>query len=119
MMAIQIHSPIGNTGMSSKTLVRPQHRTQMQTRKLTPPRGKVVVLNDDYTPMDFVVAVLKRFFHLGHERAMALMLQVHQQGSAVAGEYALEIAEARADQVNGHARQHQYPLLCVVERITP
>ncbi len=80
------------------------------------PLYKVVMLNDDYTPMDFVVQVLQSFFSLAHARAMQVMLEVHTKGRAVAGVYAAEIAESRTVQVNHYARKHQHPLLCVLEK---
>ncbi len=81
-----------------------------------PPLYKVIMLNDDYTPMDFVVQVLQSFFSLAHTRAVQVMLEVHTKGKAVAGVYAAEIAESRALQVNSYSRKNQHPLLCVLER---
>ncbi len=81
-----------------------------------PPLFKVVMVNDDYTPMGFVVEVLQAFFNHGREKAVQIMLQVHTQGRAVAGVYPLEIAETKVAQVNNHARKHQHPLLCVTEK---
>ena len=74
------------------------------------------MLNDDYTPMDFVVQVLQSFFSLAHTRAVQVMLEVHTRGKAVAGVYAAEIAESRVLQVNNYSRKHQHPLLCVLEK---
>ena len=81
-----------------------------------PPLYKVVMLNDDYTPMDFVVQVLQQFFHHSREKAVQIMLQVHTQGRGVAGVFPAEIAETKTAQVNGYARQHQHPLLTVMEK---
>lgn len=81
-----------------------------------PPLYKVVMLNDDYTPMDFVVQVLQQFFHHSREKAVQIMLQVHTQGRGVAGVFPAEIAETKTTQVNGYARQHQHPLLTVMEK---
>ena len=81
-----------------------------------PPLYKVVMLNDDYTPMDFVVQVLQQFFHHSREKAVQIMLQVHTQGRGVAGVFPAEIAETKTAQVNGYARQHQHPLLTVTEK---
>ncbi len=78
---------------------------------------QVVLNNDDYTPMDYVVLVLRTFFSMTHERAVQTMLEVHTRGKAVAGTYAAEIAETKAAQVNNHAREHQHPLLCTLERV--
>jgi len=73
------------------------------------------MLNDDYTPMEFVVEVLERFFNLGREQATRIMLAVHTQGQAVCGVYTRDIAETKAMQVNRYARQNQHPLLCEIE----
>lgn len=84
--------------------------------KPTPPRRyNVVVLNDDYTPMDFVVQVLELFFGLGREQATRIMLKVHTEGRAVCGVYSRDIAEAKAEQVNRFARDNKHPLLCLIE----
>ncbi|WP_305080499.1 ATP-dependent Clp protease adapter ClpS [Microbulbifer guangxiensis] len=80
-----------------------------------PPMYKVVMLNDDYTPMDFVVETLETFFSVTRERATQLMLQVHTQGKAICGVYTRDIAETKAAQVNQFAREHQHPLLCEIE----
>lgn len=81
-----------------------------------PPLYKVVMVNDDYTPMDFVVQVLQQFFSHNREKAVQIMLQIHTQGRAVAGTYAIEIAETKTAQVNAYARKHQHPLLTVMEQ---
>lgn len=81
-----------------------------------PPKYKVVLMNDDYTPMDFVVEVLQGFFALAQERAVQVMLEVHNNGRAVAGVYTAEIAETKATQVNDYARQNHHPLLCTLEK---
>ena len=80
-----------------------------------PPLYKVVMLNDDYTPMDFVVEVLETFFGLDRERATSVMLTVHTQGKAVCGVFPRDIAETKAAQVVDYAREHQHPLMCQVE----
>ncbi|WP_374558140.1 ATP-dependent Clp protease adapter ClpS [Thermomonas sp.] len=81
-----------------------------------PPMYTVMLLNDDYTPMDFVVDVLMRFFSLGLERATQVMLHVHTRGRGVCGVYTREIAESKVAQVNEYARMHQHPLMCTMER---
>ncbi len=81
-----------------------------------PPLYKVVLLNDDFTPMDFVVLVLERFFGMDRERATRVMLQVHTQGKAVCGIYSREIAETKVAQVNDYSRAHEHPLLCTMEK---
>lgn len=80
-----------------------------------PPRYKVVMLNDDYTPMEFVVHVLQAFFAMSRSKATQVMLQVHTKGRAICGVYTAEIAETKVSQVNEFARKHQHPLLCSVE----
>ncbi|MGQ9424550.1 ATP-dependent Clp protease adapter ClpS [Gilvimarinus sp. F26214L] len=80
-----------------------------------PPMYKVVMLNDDYTPMDFVVEVLEMFFAMDREQATRIMLQVHTQGKAVCGVFTRDIAETKAAQVNQYARDNQHPLLCEIE----
>lgn len=80
-----------------------------------PPMHKVVVLNDDYTPMEFVVQVLQDFFLHPREKAVQIMLQIHTQGRGVAGIFPVEIAETKVAQVNAYARRHQHPLLTVME----
>lgn len=82
-----------------------------------PPMYKVVMLNDDYTPMDFVVQVLQQFFHHSREKAVQIMLQIHSHGRGVAGVFPAEIAETKTAQVNGFARQNQHPLLTVMEKV--
>ena len=80
-----------------------------------PPMFKVVLLNDDYTPMDFVVAVLQRIFSLSRERATQVMLKVHREGSGVCGVYSRDVAATKVEQVKSYAKQHQHPLQCVME----
>lgn len=80
-----------------------------------PPMYKVVLLNDDFTPMDFVVAILTEFFAMTSERATLVMMQVHTQGRGVCGVFTREIAETKVAQVGAYARSHEYPLLCIME----
>ncbi len=80
-----------------------------------PPLYKVVLLNDDYTPMEFVVDVLKKFFGLAHEKATQVMLNVHTRGRGVAGVYTFEIAETKVIMVNDYARENEHPLQCTLE----
>lgn len=80
-----------------------------------PPQYKVILLNDDYTPMDFVVEILKKFFAMSLAQATEIMLKVHYHGKGVCGIYTYEIAETKAQQVNAYSRQHQHPLVCTVE----
>ncbi len=80
-----------------------------------PPMYKVVMLNDDYTPMEFVVEVLEQFFSMNREQATRVMLRVHTEGRAVCGTYTRDIAETKAAQVNQYAKECQHPLLCEIE----
>lgn len=80
-----------------------------------PPLYRVVLLNDDYTPMEFVVEVLERFFSMGRSQATQVMLQVHTQGKGACGVYSRDIAETKVALVNDFSRQHQHPLLCTME----
>jgi ATP-dependent Clp protease adaptor protein ClpS len=80
-----------------------------------PPLYKVILLNDDYTPMEFVVEVLEVFFRMNREQATHVMLTVHTRGKGVCGIYTRDIAESKMNQVNQYSREHQHPLLCEVE----
>lgn len=80
-----------------------------------PPLYKVILLNDDYTPMEFVVYVLERFFSMDRDRATQVMLHVHTRGMGVCGVFTREIAETKVSLVNDFSRQHQHPLLCTME----
>ena len=80
-----------------------------------PPLFKVVLMNDDYTPMEFVVEILEVFFRMNREQATHVMLNVHTQGKGVCGIYPRDIAETKSAQVNQYARESQHPLLCEIE----
>lgn len=80
-----------------------------------PKRYKVILLNDDYTPMDFVVHILECFFRLNRAQATQVMLQVHTQGKGVCGIYPKDIAETKEEQVNRYSKSEQHPLMCVIE----
>lgn len=80
-----------------------------------PPLYKVILLNDDYTPMEFVVLVLERFFHKDKETATRIMLHVHTRGVGVCGVYTKDVAETKVTQVNEFARANQHPLMCDME----
>jgi ATP-dependent Clp protease adaptor protein ClpS len=80
-----------------------------------PPLFKVLLLNDDYTPMEFVVQVLETFFAMSREKATQIMLHVHTRGVGVCGVYTREIAETKVSQVNDYSRSHQHPLMCTME----
>ena len=96
----------GRTGIVTKT--RPK------TKK--PSLYKVLLLNDDYTPMEFVVHVLERFFNKGREDATRIMLHVHHKGVGICGVYTFEVAETKVTLVTDFARQHQHPLRCTMEK---
>lgn len=81
-----------------------------------PPMYKVILNNDDYTPMDFVVEVLQTFFSMDEEKASQVMMAVHYQGKGVCGLFTAEIAETKVAQVNNYARLHEHPLLCSMEQ---
>jgi len=96
----------GKTGLVTKT--RPK------TRK--PNLYKVLLLNDDYTPMEFVILILEKFFNKRHEEASQIMMHVHQRGVGVCGVYTFEVAETKVTQVMDFARQHDHPLQCTMEK---
>ena len=96
----------GETGLLTKT--------KPKTKR--PPLYKVLLLNDDFTPMEFVVHVLERFFGLNHAQAFEIMLTVHKKGIAVVGEFSHEIAETKVAQVMDYSRRHQHPLQCTMEK---
>ncbi|UOA33289.1 ATP-dependent Clp protease adapter protein ClpS [Sulfitobacter sp. DSM 110093] len=89
-------------------------KTRPKTKR--PPLYKVMLLNDDFTPMEFVVLVLERFFGLNHAQAFEIMLTVHKKGLAVVGVFSHEIAETKVAQVMDFARRHQHPLQCTMEK---
>ncbi len=96
----------GQVGLATKTRAKPKKPSQF----------KVLLLNDDYTPMEFVVMVLKRFFAMDLEQATRVMLHVHQKGVGVCGIFPYEIAETKVNQVMDFARQNQHPLQCTLEK---
>ena len=88
---------------------------EAQPKVKQPPLYRVIMINDDYTPMEFVVEVLQVFFAMGREQATRIMLTVHTQGKAVCGVFSRDIAETKAMQVNRYARENQHPLLCEID----
>jgi ATP-dependent Clp protease adaptor protein ClpS len=96
----------GDVGVATKTKAKPKKPSQY----------KVLMLNDDYTPMEFVVMVLKRFFKMDLEQATRVMLHVHQRGVGVCGVFPYEVAETKVNQVMDFARQNQHPLQCTLEK---
>ncbi|CAK0768529.1 specificity factor for ClpA-ClpP chaperone-protease complex [Gammaproteobacteria bacterium] len=103
-------------GKSSQPIQNDEFTLEEGKVKVKPPRlYKVILLNDDYTPMEFVVTVLEQFFSMHHELAVQVMLQVHTQGRGTCGVFSREIAETKIFQVNEYSRQYQYPLQCTME----
>ena len=82
-----------------------------------PPRYKVILLNDDYTPMEFVVEVLQRFFNMNREKATQIMLTVHTKGKATCGIYVRDVAETKSAQVNQYAKENEHPLVSEIEAV--
>jgi ATP-dependent Clp protease adaptor protein ClpS len=86
-----------------------------KARVKPPPLYKVLLLNDDYTPMDFVIVVLEQYFSMNREQATLVMLKVHREGKGVCGVFPRDVATTKVEQVTAFARQHQHPLACVME----
>ena len=102
--------------MSTRTSLPPDLVVEKLTAKTAaPPMFKVILLNDDYTPMEFVVHILEKFFGKSAEDAFRVMLQVHHEGKGVCGVYPFDIASSRVAQVVQYARARQHPLQCVLE----
>ena len=100
-------------------LHEPQHGALVEEARpeiARPPLYQVLLLNDDFTPMDFVVVVLETFFNMDRERATQVMLHVHTRGRGVCGVFTREVAETKVTQVNEFSRSHQHPLLCTLEK---
>ena len=97
----------------------PDHGVAVKTRVNTkkPSMYKVLMLNDDYTPMEFVIHVLESFYNKAHEEATQIMLHVHQKGVGTCGVYTYEIAETKVNQTMDLAQQHQHPLQCTIEKV--
>ena len=100
----------GGDGPATGVIVKPKPKTKK------PSMYKVLMLNDDYTPMEFVVHILERFFSKNREEATRIMLHVHRRGVGVCGVYTYEVAETKVTQVMDFARQHQHPLQCTLEK---
>lgn len=107
--------------MTEKTIENPSEQsgvaTKVRTKTKKPSMYRVILLNDDFTPMDFVVAVLQSVFDKTREEATEIMLQVHEQGVGIAGVYTFEIAETKASQVTDMARRSLHPLQCEIEKV--
>jgi ATP-dependent Clp protease adaptor protein ClpS len=100
----------GDEGVNTGVVVKAKPKTKK------PSMYKVLMLNDDYTPMEFVVHVLERFFNKNREDATQIMLHVHRRGVGLCGVYTYEVAETKVTQVMDFARQHQHPLQCTLEK---
>jgi len=90
--------------------------TQTKPKTKKPSMYKVLLLNDDFTPMEFVVLILERFFNVDHQQAVSIMLTIHQKGLAIVGVYPHEIAETKVAQVMEFSRKNQHPLQCTMEK---
>jgi len=101
-------------GGDNDTNIGVVERTKPKTRK--PSMYKVIMLNDDYTPMEFVILVLERFFSKSHEEATNIMLHVHQKGVGICGVFTYEVAETKVTQVMDLAQQQEHPLQCTLEK---
>lgn len=100
------------------TVIDHDHDTTLEESIATerPSNYKVIILNDDFTPMDFVVNVLETFFRMTEENAVLVMLEIHNAGKGICGSFTREIAECKVQQVNNYSRLHQHPLLCTMEK---
>ncbi len=101
---------MANKPHESNTVLKPE-----VAKPKLPPMFKVLLLNDDYTPMEFVVEVIEHFFNKSREQATQIMLKVHTEGAGVCGVYPQDIAETKMNQVVSHARKSQHPLQCIIE----
>jgi ATP-dependent Clp protease adaptor protein ClpS len=104
----------GNRDANGRPTTGVVTKTRPKTKR--PSLYKVLMLNDDYTPMEFVVHALQRFFNKSHQEAVRIMLHVHQRGIGMCGVYTYEVAETKVNQVMDLARQHQHPLQCTIEK---
>ncbi|MEQ1876958.1 MAG: ATP-dependent Clp protease adapter ClpS [Bdellovibrionia bacterium] len=103
-------------GQDNETKSRGGTATKTKPEAKTPAMYKVILLNDDYTPMDFVIHVLTKFFRKNDVEATEIMLHVHHKGFGVAGVYPLEVAETKVTEVNGYSQKSQFPLKCIMEK---
>ncbi len=99
-----------DSGSGTQTITRPKVSTR------TPSMYRVLLLNDDFTPMDFVIHILQKFFQKEYDEATQIMLQVHHQGAGVAGTFSYEIAETKVAQVNQYSKEHNHPLKSTLEK---
>lgn len=110
--AVPLRSMAQDDDRDISVITRPKTRTKAKR----PSMYKVIILNDDFTPMEFVVHVLERVFHLNHEKAFEIMLTVHMKGAAVVGVFTFEIAETKVSAVMEIARRNEHPLQCRMEK---
>lgn len=104
--------------MATRKQTRPEAEIALEPERQQikpPPLYKVILLNDDFTPMDFVVVVLEKFFGMNREQATVVMLNVHHKGRGVCGVFPRDLAATKVEQVGAFARRHQHPLACVME----
>ncbi len=94
-----------------------QHQTEIKAKLRKPSQYKVLLLNDDFTPMDFVVDLLETIFHKNENEAAKIMFEVHEKGSGLCGIYTFEVAETKLNQTLERARQEQHPLQCRLEKV--
>lgn len=100
----------GHTGLGTAVVTKPKNSTK------TPSLYRVILLNDDFTPMDFVIHVLQKFFNKDYTEATTIMMQVHEKGAGVCGVFSYEIAETKVYHVNQYSKQNQHPLKCIMEK---
>ncbi len=112
---LQWKQPLNDTGSTQKEKKSNIALLESETIIKRPPMFRVIMLNDDYTPMDFVVDVLKNIFHISHEDAISIMLQIHHQGAASCGVFTRDVAETKIELAANFAKQYEYPLQCVLE----
>jgi ATP-dependent Clp protease adaptor protein ClpS len=104
--------------MTRMTTTKKQDGTVLEAQRKRvrrPPLYRVLLLNDDFTPMEFVVVVLQKYFGMNRERATSIMLQVHREGMGMCGVFTKDVASTKVEQVVSYARRHQHPLACVME----
>ncbi|MDX8393279.1 MAG: ATP-dependent Clp protease adapter ClpS [Mariprofundales bacterium] len=103
--------------IDEQNVIKPELETREQTEIKQPPLYRVLLLNDDFTPMDFVVHVLQHFFNKSEFEATHIMLTIHNCGQGLCGQYTHDIAETKVQQVNNYSRTNEHPLLCIMETI--
>ena len=105
-----LHNPLRSAGDDTST------RTRTRTKVARPPLYKVMLLNDDFTPREFVVMLLKAEFHMSEDQALIVMITAHKRGACVVAVFTREVAETKVAQVNEYSRMNQHPLLCTMEK---